>query len=187
MRRPDALIQVSDARQVAISQTICSRARDCRFRPTPERRRSGLKAVIEGPFELTERCAQNAWRNNGVRNSISRARRFDPNSSTGMYEVPTRRSGPENGGARCAQDGYMIGEHVLRPQLRRWSPRAARRSVLHDRASHDPVWIEFRIEGSVLCLARFLFRETPPRFRSGHRFRLTTNVGQCDGATFSDG
>jgi molecular chaperone GrpE len=75
----------------------------------------GLKALIEG-VELTERSLHNTLEKNGVKKFDPTGERFDPNFQQAMYEVPDA-SVPAGTVVQVVQDGYKIGERVLRPAL----------------------------------------------------------------------
>lgn len=76
---------------------------------------NGLNALIEG-VELTERSMLQALEKHGVRRISPQGERFDPNFHQAMFEI----SDPEvaaNTVLQVVQDGYVIGERVLRPAL----------------------------------------------------------------------
>ena len=75
----------------------------------------GLKALIEG-VELTERSLHNTLEKNGVTKFNPTGERFDPNFQQAMYEVPDP-SVPAGTVVQVMQDGYKIGERILRPAL----------------------------------------------------------------------
>jgi molecular chaperone GrpE len=75
----------------------------------------GLKALIEG-VELTERSLLNTLEKNGVKKSDPTGERFDPNFQQAMYEVPDP-SVPAGTVVQVIQDGYKIGDRILRPAL----------------------------------------------------------------------
>ena len=75
----------------------------------------GLKALIEG-VELTERSLHNTLEKNGVTKFNPTGERFDPNFQQAMYEVPDP-SVPPGTVVQVMQDGYKIGERILRPAL----------------------------------------------------------------------
>jgi molecular chaperone GrpE len=84
----------------------------------PELREQGegkIKSLIEG-VELTERELLKSLEKNGVRKFSPRGEKFDPNVHQAMYEVP-QADVPPGHVAQVIQDGYMIGERVLRPAL----------------------------------------------------------------------
>ena len=74
-----------------------------------------LKALIEGVV-LTERSLLNALEKNGVKKFDPTGEKFDPNFQQAMYEVPDA-SVPAGTVVQVVQDGYTIGERVLRPAL----------------------------------------------------------------------
>ncbi len=84
----------------------------------PEARESadaGLKSLIEG-VELTERSLHATMEKNGVRKFDPTGEKFNPNFQQAMYEIPDP-SVPAGTVLQVVQQGYMIGERVLRPAL----------------------------------------------------------------------
>ena len=83
-----------------------------------EKRESGsddFKALIEG-VEMTERELLKALGNAGVKKFNPQGEKFDPNHHQAMYEIPDTES-PNNSVQQVVQEGYMIGERVLRPAM----------------------------------------------------------------------
>lgn len=76
---------------------------------------AGLMALIEG-VELTERSMLQALEKHGVRKISPEGERFDPNFHQAMFEIPDAEV-PSNTVLQVVQDGYVIGERVLRPAL----------------------------------------------------------------------
>jgi molecular chaperone GrpE len=76
---------------------------------------AGVAALIEG-VELTERELLKALEKNGVTLFSPLGERFDPNLHQAMYEVADG-SAPPGTVAQVIQDGYRLGERVLRPAL----------------------------------------------------------------------
>jgi molecular chaperone GrpE len=74
-----------------------------------------VKALIEG-VELTERELLKVLEKNGVKRFSPLNEKFDPNFHQAMYEVPDGSAAPGTV-AQVIQDGYKIGERVLRPAL----------------------------------------------------------------------
>jgi molecular chaperone GrpE len=76
---------------------------------------AALKGLLEG-VELTERELLKALEKHGIRKLDPLGQKFDPNLHQAMFEIPdtTRPSGTV---AQVMQDGYTIGERVLRPAL----------------------------------------------------------------------
>ena len=84
----------------------------------PEKRESGsedFKALIEG-VELTERELLKALTNAGVTKFNPEGEKFDPNFHQAMFEMPDP-SVPNSSVAQVVQEGYKIGERVLRPAM----------------------------------------------------------------------
>ena len=82
----------------------------------PERRESGdeaFKALIEG-VEMTGREMDRLLERNGVTRIAARGERFDPNRHQAMFEVPDPAI-PAGTVAQVVQEGYSIGDRVLRP------------------------------------------------------------------------
>jgi molecular chaperone GrpE len=76
---------------------------------------AGVKALIEG-VELTERELAKAIEKHGVRRLDPKGQKFDPNFHQAMFEIPDP-SVPSGTVVQVVQDGYVIGERVLRPAL----------------------------------------------------------------------
>lgn len=74
-----------------------------------------VKSLIEG-VELTERELLKALEKHGVKRFSPMAEKFDPNVQQAMFEMETTDVPPGHV-AQVIQDGYMIGERVLRPAL----------------------------------------------------------------------
>jgi molecular chaperone GrpE len=75
----------------------------------------GVKALIEG-VELTERELLKVLEKNGVKKLEPQGEKFDPNLHQAMYEVPDP-SLPAGQVVQVVQDGYTIGDRILRPAL----------------------------------------------------------------------
>ncbi len=76
---------------------------------------SGLKSLADG-VEMTERAMLAALERHGVKKMEPKGGKFDPNFHQAMYEVPN----PEvanNTVVEVVQEGYVIGERVLRPAM----------------------------------------------------------------------
>ena len=83
-----------------------------------EKRESGsedFKTLIEG-VELTERELLKALTNAGVTKFNPEGEKFDPNFHQAMFEMPNPEL-PNNSVAQVVQEGYKIGERVLRPAM----------------------------------------------------------------------
>ena len=76
---------------------------------------AGLVALIEG-VELTERSMLQALEKSGVKKISPKGERFDPHFHQAMFEVPNTEV-PNNTVMEVVQDGYVIGERVLRPAM----------------------------------------------------------------------
>lgn len=74
-----------------------------------------LKGLIEG-IELTERDLMKSMERHGVRKLAPEGGKFDPNLHQAMFEVPDP-SVPSGQVVQVVQDGYVIGERVLRPAM----------------------------------------------------------------------
>jgi molecular chaperone GrpE len=74
-----------------------------------------LKALVEG-VELTGKAMQQALEKNGVRRISPLNQRFDPNFHQAMFEIPNADI-PNNTVLQVVQDGYVIGDRVLRPAM----------------------------------------------------------------------
>ncbi|WP_152047642.1 nucleotide exchange factor GrpE [Aureimonas psammosilenae] len=76
---------------------------------------NGLSHLIEG-VEITERGLLSALERFGVKKLEPAGQRFDPNFHQAMFEVPNPDV-PNNTVVQVVQDGYSIGERVLRPAM----------------------------------------------------------------------
>jgi molecular chaperone GrpE len=76
----------------------------------------GVKALVEG-VELTERELMKVLEKHGVKRfEPQKGDKFDPNLHQAMFELPDP-SQPAGTVAQVVQNGYMIGERMLRPAL----------------------------------------------------------------------
>ena len=82
-----------------------------------ERRASDedLKALADG-VEMTARETDRLLEKNGITRIAALGRRFDPHLHQAMYEVPDA-SVPAGTVVQVMQEGYQIGERVLRAAL----------------------------------------------------------------------
>ncbi|MEE9313947.1 MAG: nucleotide exchange factor GrpE [Rhizobiaceae bacterium] len=83
-----------------------------------EKRKSGSDdfiALFEG-VELTERELLKAMTNAGVTKFDPMGEKFDPNFHQAMFEMPNPEV-PNNSVAQVVQEGYKIGDRVLRPAM----------------------------------------------------------------------
>lgn len=76
---------------------------------------AGLNALIEG-VEMTERAMLSALERHGVKKLDPKGEKFDPNFHQAMFEVPNADV-PNNTVVEVVQDGYVIGDRVLRPAM----------------------------------------------------------------------
>jgi len=75
----------------------------------------GFNALIEG-VEMTERAMLVALERHGVRKIEAAGQKFDPNFHQAMFEVPNPEV-PANTVVQVVQEGYQIGDRVLRPAM----------------------------------------------------------------------
>jgi molecular chaperone GrpE len=76
---------------------------------------AGLVALVEG-VEMTERAMLSALERHGVKKIEPAGQKFDPNFHQAMFEVPNPEI-PNNTVIQVVQDGYVIGDRVLRPAM----------------------------------------------------------------------
>lgn len=76
---------------------------------------AGLMALVEG-VEVTERAMLGALERHGVKKLEPAGQKFDPNFHQAMFEVPNPDL-PNNTVTQVVQDGYVIGDRVLRPAM----------------------------------------------------------------------
>lgn len=76
---------------------------------------AGFRSLVEG-VEMTERAMLTALEHHGVRKQEPEGQKFDPNFHQAMFEVPNADV-PNNTVVQVVQDGYVIGERVLRPAM----------------------------------------------------------------------
>ncbi|WP_082659645.1 nucleotide exchange factor GrpE [Aureimonas sp. AU40] len=115
--------EVKDARQFAVANF----ARDMlavsdnlarALQAIPEGAReadAGLQTLAEG-VELTGRAMQSTLERHGVKKLEPEGQRFDPNFHQAMFEIPNAEL-PNNTVVQVVQEGYAIGERVLRPAM----------------------------------------------------------------------
>ena len=97
---------------------------------------AGLVALLDG-VELTERGMLGTLDRFGVKKLDPEGQRFDPNFHQAMFEVPNPDV-PNNTVVQVVQDGYAIGERVLRPAMvgvSRGGPKAAPAEARPDEAA----------------------------------------------------
>jgi molecular chaperone GrpE len=76
---------------------------------------SDITALIEG-VELTDRELAKVLEKHGVKKLNPKGQKFDPNFHQAMFEIPDA-SVPAGTVAQVVQEGYVIGDRVLRPAL----------------------------------------------------------------------
>jgi molecular chaperone GrpE len=76
---------------------------------------AGLVALVEG-VEVTERAMLGALERHGVKKLEPAGQKFDPNFHQAMFEIPNPDL-PNNTVVQVVQDGYVIGDRVLRPAM----------------------------------------------------------------------
>ncbi|MDB5522482.1 MAG: grpE [Rhizobium sp.] len=76
---------------------------------------AGFLALVEG-VEMTERAMLGALERHGVKKIEPTGQKFDPNFHQAMFEVPNAEI-PANTVIQVVQDGYVIGDRVLRPAM----------------------------------------------------------------------
>ncbi len=76
---------------------------------------ANLKSLSEG-VEMTERAMLLALERHGVKKLEPKGQKFDPNFHQAMFEVPNPDL-PSNTVVEVVQDGYAIGDRVLRPAM----------------------------------------------------------------------
>ena len=76
---------------------------------------AGFMALMEG-VEMTERAMLGALERHGVKKIEPTGQKFDPNFHQAMFEVPNPEI-PANTVIQVVQDGYTIGDRVLRPAM----------------------------------------------------------------------
>jgi molecular chaperone GrpE len=80
-----------------------------------EKADAAVKGLLDG-VELTERELHKVLEKHGVKRLEPAGEKFDPNFHQAMYEVPDA-SVPAGPVVQVVQDGYTIGDRVLRPAL----------------------------------------------------------------------
>ncbi|MEX0347143.1 MAG: nucleotide exchange factor GrpE [Rhizobiaceae bacterium] len=76
---------------------------------------SGLKSLAEG-VEMTARDMLTTLERHGVKKLSPQGEKFDPNFHQAMFEVQNPEV-PNNTVTEVVQEGYVIGERVLRPAM----------------------------------------------------------------------
>ena len=115
---------VHDARSYAVSNfardmlSVSDNLRRALDTIPAEAREAGdasLKSLAEG-VELTERAMLAALERHGVKKLNPEGEKFDPNFHQAMFEVPNPDV-PANTVVQVVQEGYSIGDRVLRPAM----------------------------------------------------------------------
>ncbi|AGA65251.1 Heat shock protein GrpE [Liberibacter crescens BT-1] len=76
---------------------------------------TSLKALIEG-VEMTKRSMLSALESHGVCKTEAQGQKFDPNFHQAMFEEHNEAV-PNNTVIKVVQEGYNIGDRVLRPAM----------------------------------------------------------------------
>jgi molecular chaperone GrpE len=76
---------------------------------------AGVKGFLDG-LDLTERELLKVLGKQGVKRLDPKGQKFDPNLHQAMFEIPDA-SVPNGTVVQVVQDGFTIGERVLRPAL----------------------------------------------------------------------
>lgn len=76
---------------------------------------AGFLSLVEG-VEMTERSMLAALERHGVKKIAPTGQKFDPNFHQAMFEIPNPEI-PANTVIQVVQDGYVIGDRVLRPAM----------------------------------------------------------------------
>jgi molecular chaperone GrpE len=100
---------------------------------------AGISALIEG-VELTDRELAKALEKHGVRRLDPKGQKFDPHFHQAMFEIPDA-SVPAGTVVQVMQDGYVIGERMLRPALvgvAKGGPKASPAAANDDAAAEAP-------------------------------------------------
>jgi molecular chaperone GrpE len=82
---------------------------------TRETAEGTLKSLIDG-LELAEREMQRLLAKHGVKPIEAAGQKFDPHKHQAMFEVPNPNV-PEGTVVQVVQEGFAIGERVLRPAM----------------------------------------------------------------------
>lgn len=116
--------EISDTRSYAVANfardmlAVSDNLQRAMMAVPEEKRAEGsdeFKALIEG-VEMTEREMLRGMGNNGVKRFDPKGEKFDPNFHQAMFELPNPEL-PNNSVAEVVQEGYVIGERVLRPAM----------------------------------------------------------------------
>jgi molecular chaperone GrpE len=91
-----------------------------------DRAEAPVKSLLEG-LEVTERDFLSRLARHGVKKLEPLGGKFDPNMHEALYEIPDETK-PNGSVAHVVEEGYAIGERVLRPAkvgVSRGGPKAA--------------------------------------------------------------
>ena len=80
-----------------------------------EKADGAVKTLLEG-VDLTHRELKNVFERYNIRQVRAKGEKFDPNVHQAMFEAPDP-SAPAGTVVQVVQDGYTIGDRVLRPAL----------------------------------------------------------------------
>lgn len=83
--------------------------------PEDDKGSEDMKNFLEG-LEMTEREMLNTLEKHGVKKIVPLDEKFDPNFHQAMFELPNPDI-PNNTIVQVVQDGYVIGDRVLRPAM----------------------------------------------------------------------
>lgn len=116
--------EVTDAKSFAIAGfardmlSVTDNLRRAIEAVTDEQRQNAepaLKNLLEG-VELTEKSMLSTMERHGVKQLAPEGEKFDPHFHQAMFEVPNPEV-PSGQVVQVVQDGYVIGERVLRPAM----------------------------------------------------------------------
>jgi len=103
------------ARDMLVATDNLSRALLVLPQEARENAEGTFKSLVEG-IEMTEREMQRLLGKHGVVPIAAQGEKFDPHQHQAMFEVPDATV-PEGTVVQVVQDGYAIGERVLRPAM----------------------------------------------------------------------
>jgi len=124
------------ARDMLVATDNLSRALMVLPAETRENAEGTIKSLIEG-IEMTEREMQRLLGKHGVVVIDAKGEKFDPHKHQAMFEVPDA-SVPEGTVVQVMQDGYAIGERVLRPAMVGVSKGGPKRNAAEAEADFGP-------------------------------------------------
>ncbi|KAA0971724.1 nucleotide exchange factor GrpE [Aureimonas fodinaquatilis] len=116
--------EVKDARQFAVASFArdmlavadnLARALQAIPADAQDEANPGLKSLVEG-VDMTSRSMLSTLERHGVRKLEPKGTRFDPNFHQAMFEMENTEV-PNGTVMEVVQDGYAIGERVLRPAM----------------------------------------------------------------------